>query len=154
MTRVSLPVGIRPATMEDCLRLAELSTQLGYPSSEEQVSARLVKILSFDGGAVFVGQMDGQVSGWVEVHQRQPLLVDGDTEAEVMGLVVDAGVRRSGLGRKLMDQAEKWAQDRGCHFLRVRTNVIRQDAHAFYERLGYAKAKTQSVYKKALKDKG
>ncbi|MBI5629383.1 MAG: GNAT family N-acetyltransferase [Elusimicrobia bacterium] len=147
---LSLPVGIRPAAIEDGPRLAELSVQLGYPSSSEQVSARLIKVQSLDSGAVFIGEIDGRVAGWVEVHQRQPLLVDGGSEAEVMGLVVDAGLRRSGLGRKLMDKAERWAQSRGCRFLRVRTNVVRQDAHAFYERLGFAKVKTQTVYKKTL----
>ncbi|MEK7388324.1 MAG: GNAT family N-acetyltransferase [Elusimicrobiota bacterium] len=141
---------IRPAATQDGPRLADLNEQLGYPASPEEVSARLIKILSLGAGAVFVGESDGIVAGWIEIHQRPPLLVDGGCEAEIMGLVVDARLRRSGLGRKLITQAEGWAQARGCRVLRVRTNVVRQDAPAFYERLGFAKAKTQSVYKKAV----
>lgn len=147
----SASVRIRLATRADGACLAELSTQLGYPSSSEEVDERLVKVLSSGGAAVFVGEIDGRVTGWVEVHLRPPLVVDGGEEAEVMGLVVDAGMRRSGLGRKLMDEAARWAQTRGCSLLRVRTNVVRQDAQAFYERLGYSKLKTQIVYRKALK---
>jgi hypothetical protein len=32
----------------------------------------------------------------------------------------------------------------------VRSNALRQEAHAFYPALGYALAKTQRVYRKAL----
>lgn len=142
---------IRLAVMTDGPRIAELSTQLGYPSSAEEVTVRLAKVLPSTGAVVFVGEIDGRLAGWVEVHQRPPLLVNGGSEAEVMGLVVDAELRRSGLGRKLMDEAERWAKTRACSFLRLRTNVLRQDAHAFYDRLGYSKLKMQTVYRKALR---
>lgn len=150
MSLSALSAQIRPAAIEDGPRLAALSDQLGYPSSPEQSSARLAEVLSRGEGAVFVAESDGVVAGWIEVHRRQPLLVDGGSEAEIMGLVVAAGQRRSGLGRMLMEQAEEWARTQGCGSTRVRTNVIRQDAHAFYEGLGYKKVKTQSVYKKTL----
>lgn len=147
---VSPSVQVRPAAAQDSARLADLSAQLGYPASRERISERLAKVLSNAGGAAFVGEIEGAVAGWIEIHERPPLLVDGDSEAEIMGLVVDVQFRLSGLGRKLVVEAERWARGRGCRSMRVRTNVIRQDAHAFYERTGFSKLKTQSVYKKSL----
>jgi predicted N-acetyltransferase YhbS len=32
----------------------------------------------------------------------------------------------------------------------VRSNVVRSGSHPFYERLGYARSKTQHAYRKAL----
>jgi GNAT superfamily N-acetyltransferase len=131
-----------------------LSAQLGYPCSAGELSARLSAVLALGATAVFVGEAEGRVAGWIEVHRRRPSLADGDSEAEVMGLIVDSGTRRSGLGRALMEEAEGWARARGCRSVRVRTNVVRQDAHAFYEKAGYAKVKTQSLFRKALTEDG
>jgi GNAT superfamily N-acetyltransferase len=65
-------------------------------------------------------------------------------------MVVDEKKRRSGVGRALMAAAERWAKSRGVKLLRLRTEISRADAHAFYESLGYARLKTQHVYRKPL----
>ena len=63
--------------------------------------------------------------------------VDADsTYASVWMVSVSESSRRSGIGAKLMQQAEQWAlQQEGCTTMRLVTgNPI---ARAFYERLGY-----------------
>ena len=52
--------------------------------------------------------------------------------------------------RRLMEEAEQWARDKGCRSVRLRSNVVRAEAHAFYERLGYSVFKTQKNYRKML----
>ena len=42
------------------------------------------------------------------------------------------------------------ADARGLPEVSVRSNVVREESHPFYERLGYTRAKTQHVYRKAL----
>lgn len=72
--------------------------------------------------------------------------------AQVGGLVVDAAHRTQGIGRELMLAAERWAVERGCVSVDVRSNVVRKDAHIFYERIGYRNAKTQYAFRKRLPD--
>jgi GNAT superfamily N-acetyltransferase len=66
-------------------------------------------------------------------------------------LVVDEGRRSCGVGAGLVGQAEAWAVARGAKQLGLRSNVLRTRAHAFYERLGYERAKTQVAYRRALR---
>lgn len=55
-----------------------------------------------------------------------------------------------GVGATLLAAAEAWAAARGHDTLRVRSNVIRVDAHRFYERLGYERVKQSLVFQKHL----
>ena len=49
-----------------------------------------------------------------------------------------------------MQRAEEWAREKGCATVGVRSNVIRERAHAFYERIGYKHIKTQKSFHKEL----
>jgi len=75
-----------------------------------------------------------------------------DLGAEIGGLVVEEGWRGSGIGRRLMQQAEQWAQEQGCWAMHVRSNILRERAHRFYERLGYQSIKTQRVFRRTWEE--
>lgn len=51
-------------------------------------------------------------------------------------LVVAAGARRRGIGRKLLDAATEWAKKHGCTHLELASGTGRKDAHRFYLREG------------------
>ena len=126
-----------------------LCQQLGYSASQEQVQRRLNQIQPEDGNAVYVAERsDGRVIGWVQVRVRQ--LVVADQQAEIEGLVVDEGYRRCGVGRLLMERAERWARAKGCGVVHLRSNVVRKEAHSFYEGIGYSNVKTQWTFRKEL----
>ncbi len=140
---------IRPAQIKDAARLAELSDQLGYPSQREQVRTRLKMLMADPDQVVFVADLPGMgAAGWVHVY-RQALL-ESDLTAEIGGLVVDQACRRMGIGQKLMGAAEDWAREKGCVILHLRSNIIREGAHAFYKALGYEINKTQYSFIKEL----
>ena len=69
---------------------------------------------------------------------------------EISGLVVDEQVRSQGIGEKLLDRAEQWAREKGCRTVGLRCNVIRDRAHAFYQRHGYQHTKTQKSFRKIV----
>ena len=139
---------VREAAFADAARISELATQLGYPSTTEQVLARL-RTLPQDGThAVYVAENAAGVIGWVHVFALLP--VCHDRVAEVAGLVVDASCRASGVGKRLMDAAENWARKKGLDTVVLRSNVIREAAHKFYESLGYTRVKTQHAFRKVL----
>jgi len=74
-----------------------------------------------------------------------------DPFIEIGGLVVKDGLRGSGIGKSLLAAAEKWAFDQDCREMRVRSNIIRADAHDFYLGQGYQDNKKQTVFIKSLK---
>jgi GNAT superfamily N-acetyltransferase len=139
---------IRLARLDDAAAIAELSGQLGYPATAEQAAERLAKILPRADGAVFVADADGIVAGWTHVIGCERL-EDGGF-AEIGGLVVRDGYRGRGVGVQLMAAAERWAAERGYPRMVVRSNVIRERAHRFYERLEYKATKRQAVFVKRL----
>jgi len=141
---------VRAATETDAGWISVLCGQLGYPSSAEEARGRLRIIFELPAHAAYVAQEEesGNVVGWV--HVFIPRLLVSDSQAEIGGLVVDEGLRGRGVGRMLMRQAEVWALAQGCRAIRLRSNIVREGAHGFYERLGYSRLKTQTVFRKSL----
>jgi GNAT superfamily N-acetyltransferase len=149
MVSRQMDVGVRRARSTDAKKIAELSGQLGYPTSEKQMKARLKDALRDKDGACFVAESteDGLI-GWIHVSTT-PLL-EVERRAEVNGLVVDETVRSQGAGALLLAAAEKWARGKRCKSMSVRSNVLRERAHGFYLRNGYEHYKTQKAFRKGL----
>lgn len=133
---------IREAAASDAAALAALSTQLGYPAKPEEAAKRLAAL--GPGNAILVAEEEDAVLGWIHVcgirfFQSPPF-------AEIGGLVVDEAARGKGVGKLLVQAAVRWAAEQGYGKLRVRSNVVREDAHRFYEREGFRRVKTQAVF--------
>jgi GNAT superfamily N-acetyltransferase len=144
-------MNIREATPSDAAALAALSIQLGYPSTSEEMVARLDMLGGRSGNGVLVAEDPedaGEVVGWL--HVSGMYFLESPAFAEVLGLIVDEAHRGRGIGKQLLDGAARWAADHGFDRLRVRSNVIREDAHRFYEREGFHRVKTQVVLDRRL----
>src|SRR5450432_3260467 len=134
------PSSIRAARAEDAVILAELATQLGYPTDAAQMRGRLARVQDTHAGEVFVAiDHQDRVLGWTHVVPR--LQLEDVPFAELAGLVVEADVRGGGAGALLLRAAEDWARAQGFAQLRVRSNVVRDRAHRFYLRGCYAERK-------------
>jgi GNAT superfamily N-acetyltransferase len=147
----SLNMKIRKARRADAERIAQLSGELGYPATAAQVATRLRQLKPTARHVVFVAESSdtaASVIGWVHVSVAH--LLESDIRAEVNGLIVSECQRSAGAGAKLLEAAEEWARRRGCKGMNVRSNVIRERAHKFYERQGYEHYKTQKAFRKAL----
>lgn len=140
---------IRNARTYDASALAALAGQLGYPSTQRQIVARLAAIEAESASRVLVAEdVRGDVVGWLHVAQAAHLV--DDATAEIVGLVVADGARGGGIGAQLLRAAEDWARTRGAATMRVRSRVERERAHRFYERAGYVRVKTSAVFGKPL----
>ena len=128
--------------------MAALATQLGYPSSPEDVAKRLALIPHDGDHAVLVAVLAGRVVAWVHAYVCH--LVESDTQVEIGGLVVDQNCRGRGVGRGLMERADEWARTKGCKVVFLRSNIIRGEAHRFYKSLGYTHVKTQHAFRKIV----
>ncbi len=139
---------IRPARISDAATIAGLATQLGYPSRPEETEGRLRDVMSRPENVVLVADGDGAVVGWI--HAAGSHHVETASFAEILALVVDETRRSGGIGAALVEAAAEWAGQQGFATLRVRSNVIRERAHAFYERLGFARLKSQVVFSRSI----
>jgi GNAT superfamily N-acetyltransferase len=141
---------IRSPQRGDFARMAELAGQLGYPCTQNEVQARVEAIQRSRQHAVYVAEDPaGQIIGWIGVYVFYS--VELAPFAEINGLIVNEDNRSCGVGKLLLDAAEKWARSMGCEILSVRSNVIRKRAHQFYTNNGFELAKTQNEFRKRLK---
>jgi GNAT superfamily N-acetyltransferase len=148
-SRSSGELVLRRAQESDARALADLCTQLGYPTRQDEAAARLRGILRKSDHAVVVAHYPQErIVGFVHVHDR--LLVEAAPFAELGGLVVDGEHQRQGVGQRLLDAAERWSAARGLSSIRIRSNVVRYSAHTFYTRMGYRTVKEQTVFSKEL----
>lgn len=137
------PARIRGARPDDAAALADLSTQLGYPSTEAQVRERL-RLLDDSERELLVADGPAGLVGFIDVHVQR--LVEEDPFGEVGGLVVAAAQRGSGLGAALLAAAAEWSRARGLERLWIRANLARVGPHEFYEAVGCRVVKDQRVY--------
>ena len=144
---MDLSLQIRDATPADSDEIARLSTELGYPVTGSEISARISAIQKTDGRYIAVAcGSQSTLLGWVAAEHR--LLLESGERVEIVGLVVDSNVRRTGIGNALVSAVESWTTARGISQVFVRSNVARTAAHHFYRELGYERSKTQHAYAK------
>jgi GNAT superfamily N-acetyltransferase len=125
---------IRDARPDDAEAVASLLTQLGYASDAAAVDERLER-LRVVGDRVLVADDDGDVIGLA--HLQVTPAIERDRPAAKLGaLIVDEAQRGRGVGRALVEAVEAEARLRGCELLFLTTAERRDDAHAFYERVG------------------
>ncbi len=139
---------VREAKKEDAGVLNDLSRQLGYPRTLEETKRHLDAILSNDTETVFVVTDNGTVIAWMHIFYT--IRLESGSFCELGGLVVDEQYRGRGIGKILVEKAMEWTASRSAPVLRLRSNVIRGDAHRFYRRLGFTESKEQKVFDRLL----
>lgn len=90
------------------------------------------------GHELLVVEVDGEVVGVCEVLFLDHFHHGGGRCAEVEAVFVRDEWRGRGAGTALLAEVERRARAAGCYRLQLTSNVVRRDAHRFYERLGFA----------------
>ena len=128
---------IRPAEATDAAGLAALFTELGYPEGGEGLPARLASASMDPGQLVLVAEDGGRLVGAATLA-FVPVLHESRRWCRLSALVVAETARGRGVGRRLMDAAERAAVHAGCSRIEATSRMSREHAHAFYRRRGYA----------------
>lgn len=140
---------IRLAVEEDAAAIARLSETLGYKAAVEATRERLNTILGLPSELMIVAEdANERIVGWLQAHASH--VIESGFRVEIAGLIVDPDSRRTGVGRLLVQEAERWTRSLRAPAIVVRSNVKREESHAFYPALGFATTKTQTVYRKNL----
>jgi GNAT superfamily N-acetyltransferase/heme-degrading monooxygenase HmoA len=141
---------LRPAAVDDAEAVASMAGELGYPTGADVMRTRLGIVSRKSDELVLVAESpERRLVGWVHVFGAVRL--ESEPYAEIGGLVVTERARGTGFGHALLASAEAWARARGYADMRIRSNVLRERAHRFYERCGYRSPKSQKVLVKDLR---
>jgi GNAT superfamily N-acetyltransferase len=129
---------IRSAEMSDAPSLAALMGELGYKTKCPEMEGRLQTILVDSRYRTFVAVSGGEVCGMIGTFCLSSY-EHNDLSGRILALVVTDRMRGRGVGRQLMAAAEQDFAERNIRRVAVNTRFEREEAHKFYEQLGYAR---------------
>jgi ribosomal protein S18 acetylase RimI-like enzyme len=127
---------IRDAELNDAPELAVLMCELGYQTDRTEMETRLELILLNPAYKTFIAIMDGSVCGMIGTL-TYPSYEHNDASGRILALVTSSTARCRGIGRALIATAEKDFARRGIRRVSLDTRLTREDAHKFYQLLGY-----------------
>jgi predicted N-acetyltransferase YhbS len=128
---------VRIAQPGDAAQVAVLLAELGYPGNRTaEVRRRLAMWERETAGLALVAEHRGQVVGIIAATAI-PYLEREGRWGRIVALVVAAACRGQGIGRRLVDAAEKAAGELGCITMEVTSARNRAESHPFYRNLGY-----------------
>jgi len=136
---------IRRATGADLGRAVELLVLGALPGGPARVEdaaaaayAAALREIDDAGGTVLVAERDGEVIGVCQLIVFRHLQASGGLCAEIESVHVHPDHRGSGVGTALLREAVARARALGCYRVQLTSNARREDAHRFYERLGFS----------------
>lgn len=123
--------------------LLPLFDALSHPATIAQLEVRLARLLSDSTYKAWVAaDQAGVLVGFAAGHLVLP--VEDDTPAaQLIALVSAPTARGQGVGTTLCATFQRWAVQNGATRAILTSGAERADAHAFYERRGYAASGTR-----------
>jgi ribosomal protein S18 acetylase RimI-like enzyme len=128
---------VRAARRDDFEDVVRLLEELGRPpvTAATEDDCRAVydaQIVDPYAHHIVVEEAAGVVA-FASLHFRSRLN-RATEEAWIPDLIVTEGARRRGIGRALLDEAERRARERGCHGVVLESRYDRAEAHHMYRR--------------------
>lgn len=135
-----------PADESVILRLAEQlaafpvppwRTKVEIASADHEILREAIATRRGDAVVLMAENAAGNPIGVLFVSTRQDYFT-AKPHAHVEVVALDPAAQGQGLGRLLMEEAERWARSRGYGSITLNVFATNSRAVAFYERLGYA----------------
>ena len=146
---MKMEFSIREAGLPDAETISQLSYQLGYEVPVKETEYNLEAITANPDEIVYVALHEEKLIAWIHIFHTTRL--ESGSFCELGGLVVDEQYRSNGIGRLLVDRAKEWCISRKVPVLRLRSNIIRNEAHRFYQNLGFREIKQQKIFEIIMK---
>ena len=130
---------IRRATEADADALFVLVKEFATSFVPERAAyeVALTKIIAADGVNLSVAEVNGEVVGYCLGFDHYTFYASGRV-AWVEEITVTGPVRRTGVGKALMENFENWSRDRGSKLVALAT----RRAASFYRNIGYEESAT------------
>ena len=146
-----LDLTVRVAEMNDAVALAQLRCELGYETTKSEMQMRMERIATDERYRTFVAVLDGKVYGMIGTLTC-PSYEHNDPGGRILALATLSTMRRRGIGRALIATAENDFACRGIRRVALHTRLAREDAHKFYESLGYERNGWRFVKQLSMRD--
>ncbi|RPK61942.1 aminoalkylphosphonic acid N-acetyltransferase [Streptomyces sp. ADI96-02] len=136
-------LGIRPVGLADLpavvAMLADdpLGAQRESPDDLGPYEAAFHRLADDPNQHVVVAVREGRVVGTLHLTIVPGLSRRGATRSIIEGVRIHGDERGTGLGTELIQWAVEESRRRECQLVQLTSDVTRQDAHRFYERLGF-----------------
>jgi GNAT superfamily N-acetyltransferase len=89
---------------------------------------------------LYVAELGGEIVGTFQTTLITTMLGRGSSSLKVEAVHVRPGTRGRGVGRAMMRFAVDLAREAGARSVQLTSNKARQDAHRFYQRLGFVES--------------
>lgn len=87
---------------------------------------------------VLVVEADNKIVGYINTTIKSlPQIYVHNKEAYVLGLFISQEYRKKGLGKKLLEETEKWAKRKGVFAISLRVVTENKPAFQAYKKLGF-----------------
>jgi ribosomal protein S18 acetylase RimI-like enzyme len=134
---------IRKATRDD---LKDILTLYAEPDIDnrnvldlQSATSVLDKMKQYPSYSLYVASVDNQIVGSFAFLIMDNLAHMGAPSAVVEDVVVHTKWRDQGIGHRMIEFAMKEAKTQKCYKLALSCNINREQAHKFYESLGFEK---------------
>ena len=137
---------VRLATEEDIPRIIDLYDELTISTSEVEMSRSssledyrnmFAEIYTDPRHELLVAEHEGEIVGTVVLLIVPNLSHNATPWALVENIVVGHQYRRRGFGKLLLEYAIAQAKERRCHRIELCSDKRREEAHQFYESIGF-----------------
>lgn len=136
-----LPILIRVATRADLAEILDLYRRSGLDREGGMTPGEADGVFSrFQGYPyykLYVACLGDRVAGTFALLVMDNLAHHGASSAIVEDVAVDPQEQGRGIGRAMMNFARDISRDKGCYKLVLSSNQSREEAHAFYESIGF-----------------
>lgn len=140
-------VSIRKATSNDLESIYLLICELEDQQIEgETFEGVFLRNISDPHIYYLVAEINNRIVGFLSLHV-QYILHHSKPTCEIQELNIVPELRGSGIGAKLMDEAEKIAKELNLEEIEITTRIDRERAQVFYHKLGYAYTHNKFVKK-------
>ncbi len=140
------------ATEKDIGSLAELVKAIWSEHTEEELRTIILDYMNTATSEVFAEEQDGCVVGVALCCLRQDYVEGCETSpvGYLEGISVRETHRRQGVARRLVDECEQWAREKGCREFASDCALSNTASYDFHMRVGFEEVNRIICFKKAL----
>ncbi len=149
-----MTVRVRRARAEDLPDLLALFAELDRlqrdwrvftprPGVSDEVARKYREAVGRADAMVAVAEDGGKIVGMAYAEPQTPSRFSDERSLEVSGVIVREGRRREGIGRLLMQEAVRFAREKGLRWVTLHTFGPNKDAMEFWENLGFSQRVVQ-----------
>ena len=131
---------IREATPDDIPQLLHIYSSAGVGEvqfSVEEATVHYGRLKQYPSFHLYIAFIDQNAAGTYELLIMDNMAKRGRRSGIVEDVAVDPRFQGRGVGRAMMEHALEQCRNANCYKLMLSSNLKREDAHRFYESLGF-----------------